>query len=81
MKKIKKNIKEFFKGLRQFFLKFNYPQAIRKKFNGLNKVLITEKIEKIKKNCVDFFQSLRQFSAKFNEPEAISKQLTVLIKC
>ena len=49
--------------------------------NGLNKVLITEKIEKIKKNRVDFFQSLRQFSVKFKDPEAISKQLTVLIKC
>ena len=64
--------------MRQFFLKFNYPQAISKKLT-VNKVLITEKIEKIKKNCVDFFQ--RQFSVKFNDPEAISKQLTVLIKC
>ena len=77
VEKIKKNIKEFFKGLRQFFLKFNYPQGISKKLT----VLITEKIEKIKKNSVDFFQSLSQFSLKFNDPEAISKQLTVLIKC
>ena len=30
IQKIKKNIKEIFKGLRQFFLKFNYPQAISK---------------------------------------------------
>ena len=83
IQKIKKNINDFFKGLRQFFLKFNYPQLASnlQEINGLNKVLITEKIEKIKKNRVDFFQSLRQFSVKFNDPEAISKQLTVLIKC
>ena len=68
-------------GLRQFFLKFNYPQAISKRINDVNKVLITEKIEKIKKNSVDVFESLRQFSLKFNDPEAISKQLMVLIKC
>ena len=30
IEKIKKNIKEFFKSLRQFFLKFNYPQAVSK---------------------------------------------------
>ena len=67
--------------MRQFFLKFNYPQAIRQLINGLKKVLITEKIEKIKKNSVNFFKNLRQFSLKFNDQEAISKQLTVLIKC
>ena len=81
IQKIKKNINDFFKGLRQFFVKFNYPKAISKTINHLNKVLITEKIEKIKKNSVDFFQSLSQFSLKFNDPEAISKLLTVLIKC
>ena len=80
IEKIKKNINDFFKGLRQFFLKFNYPQAISKQLN-LNKVLITEKLEKIKKNSVNFFKNLRQFFVKFNDPEAISKQLTVLIKC
>ena len=37
IEKIKKNIKEFFKGLRQFFLKFNYPQAISKKLTVLIK--------------------------------------------
>ena len=30
VQKIKKSIKDFFKGLKQFFLKFNYPQAISK---------------------------------------------------
>ena len=37
IEKIKKNIKEFFKGLRQFFIKFNYPQAISKKLTILIK--------------------------------------------
>ena len=37
IEKIKKNIKEFFKGLRQFILKFNYPQAISKKLTVLKK--------------------------------------------
>ena len=37
IEKIKKNIKEFFKGLRQFFLKFNYPKAISKKLTVLIK--------------------------------------------
>ena len=49
IQKIKKNIKDFFKGLRKIFLKFNYPKAISKQLNDLNKVLITEKIGKIKK--------------------------------
>ena len=78
IEKIKKNIKDFFKGLRQFFLKFNYPQAISKQLT----VLITERIEKKKKkNSVNFFINLRQFSLKFNFPQAISKQLSILIKC
>ena len=55
-------------------------EAISKKFrgcfwkfiNGVNKVLITEKIEKIKKNIKDFFKGLRQFFLKFNYPQAIS---------
>ena len=83
IQKIKKNIKDFFKGFRQIFLKFNYPQPISKQqaINHLNKVLITEKFRKIKKNSVNFFKNLRQFFVKFNDPEAISKQLTVLIKC
>ena len=34
---IKKNIMEFFKGLRQFFLKFNYPEAISKQLTILIK--------------------------------------------
>ena len=72
---------DFFKGLRNFFLKFNDREAISKQINGLNNVLITESIEKIKKNSVDFFKSFRQFSLKFNDQEVISKQLTVLIKC
>ena len=33
----KKNIMEFFKDLRQFFLKFNYPQAISKQLTVLIK--------------------------------------------
>ena len=37
IEKIKKNIKEFFKGLRQFFLKFNYHQAISKQLKVLIK--------------------------------------------
>ena len=37
IQKIKKNINDFFKGLRQFFLKFNYPQAISKKLTVLIK--------------------------------------------
>ena len=37
IQKIKKNIKEFFKGLRQIFLKFNYPQAISKQLTILIK--------------------------------------------
>ena len=49
--------------------------------NGVNKVLITQKIEKIKKNIKEFFKGLRQFFLKFNYPQAISKKLTVLIKC
>ena len=70
----------FFKNLRQFFSNLMTLKQLAR-INGLNKVLITEKIKKITKNCVDFFQSLRQFSVKFNDPEAISKQLTLLIKC
>ena len=30
IEKIKKNIKDFFKGLRHFFLKFTYPEPISK---------------------------------------------------
>ena len=37
IQKIKKNIKEFFKGLRQIFLKFNYPKAISKQLTILIK--------------------------------------------
>ena len=37
IQKIKKNINDFFKGLKQFFLKFNYPQAICKKLTVLIK--------------------------------------------
>ena len=37
IQKIKKNINDFFKGLRQFFLKSNYPQAISKKLTVLIK--------------------------------------------
>ena len=37
IQKIKKNINDFFKGLRQFFLKFNYPQAISKQLTILIK--------------------------------------------
>ena len=37
IQKIKKNINDFSKGLRQFFLKFNYPQAISKKLTVLIK--------------------------------------------
>ena len=79
--KNKKNSVDFFKSLRQFFPKFNDQEAISKQLNGLNKVLISEKIEKIKKNPVNFFKSLRQFSLKFKDEEAIRKPLTVLIKC
>ena len=35
--KIKKNIKDFFKGLRQIFHKFNYPQGISKQLTVLIK--------------------------------------------
>ena len=35
--KIKKNIKDFFKSLRQFFLKFNDPEAISKQSTFLIK--------------------------------------------
>ena len=80
MKQWKKILRIFFKGLRQFFLKFIYPEAIKQDINGLNKVLITEKVEKNQKNIKDFFKGLRQNFLKFNYPEAISKQLTVLIK-
>ena len=37
IEKIKKNIKDFFKGLRQFFLKFNYPEAISNQLTVLIK--------------------------------------------
>ena len=37
IEKIKKNIKDFFKDLRQFFLKFNYSQAISKQLTILIK--------------------------------------------
>ena len=37
IQKKKKNIKEIFKGLRQFFLKFNYPEAISKQLTVLIK--------------------------------------------
>ena len=37
IEKIKKNIKDFCKGLKQFFLKFNYPEAISKKLTVLIK--------------------------------------------
>ena len=37
IEEIKKNIKDFFKGLRQFFLKFNYTEAISKKLTVLIK--------------------------------------------
>ena len=33
----KKYIKEIFKGLRQFFLKFNYPEALSKQLTVLIK--------------------------------------------
>ena len=35
--KIKKNCKDFFKGSRQLFLKFNYPEAISKQLTVLIK--------------------------------------------
>ena len=35
--KKKKNIKKIFKGLKQFFLKFNYPEAISKQLTVLIK--------------------------------------------
>ena len=79
--KIKKNSVNFFKNLRQFFVKFNDPEAISKQLTVLIKLLITEKIQKTKKNINDFFKGLRQFFLKFNYPQAISKQLTILIKC
>ena len=81
IEKIKKNSINFFKNLKQFFVKFNDPEAISKQFRVLIKVLITEKIQKIKKNINDFFKGLRQFFVKFNYPKAISKQLIILIKC
>ena len=59
IEKIKKNFVDFFQSLRQFSLKFNYPQAISKQLTK-----ITEKIEKIKKNSVDFFQ---RFEAIFSQ--------------
>ena len=37
IKKIKQNIKDIFKGLRQFFLKFNYPEPISKQLTVLIK--------------------------------------------
>ena len=37
IEKVKKNIKDFFKGLRQFFLKFNDPEAISKQLMVLIK--------------------------------------------
>ena len=37
IEKIKKNIKEISKGLRQFFLKFNDPEAISKQLTVLIK--------------------------------------------
>ena len=37
IQKIKKNIKDFFKGLRPFFLKFNDPEAISKQLTVLIK--------------------------------------------
>ena len=37
IQKIKKNIKDFFKGLTQIFLKFKYPKAISKQLTILIK--------------------------------------------
>ena len=37
IEKIKKNIMEFFEGLKQFFLKFNYTEAISKQLTILIK--------------------------------------------
>ena len=37
IEKIKENIKDFFKGLKHFFLKFNYLQAISKQLTVLIK--------------------------------------------
>ena len=37
IQKIKKNVKDFFKGLRQFSLKFNDEEAIRKQLTVLIK--------------------------------------------
>ena len=37
IQKVKKNIKDFFKGFRQFFLQFNYPEAISKQLTVLIK--------------------------------------------
>ena len=37
IQKINKNINDFFKGLKQFFLKFNYPQPISKQLTILIK--------------------------------------------
>ena len=55
IQKIKKNIKDFFKGLRQIFFKFNYPEAISKQLTILIKLLITEKSWKNKKKLRQFF--------------------------
>ena len=77
--KIKKNSVNFFKNLRQFFVKINDPEAISKqltlliKFNGVNKVLITEKIQKIKKNINDFFEGLRQFFSNLITPKQLAR--------
>ena len=49
IEKIKKNCVDFFQSLRQFFVKFNDPEAISKQLNGVKKVLITEKNSKNKK--------------------------------
>ena len=37
IEKMKKNIKDFLKGLRKFCLKFNYPEAISKQLTVLIK--------------------------------------------
>ena len=37
IQKIKKNVKDLFKGLRHFFVKFNYPEAMSKQLTILIK--------------------------------------------
>ena len=52
----------------------------QQEISGVNKGLITQKIEETPQKFMDLLKSLGQSPLKFNDFEGISKQLIALIK-